>query len=85
MKVFLGWSGDTSHKVALALHAWLPRVIQTIIPYVSSEDIAKGARWIPDIAKELQGRWPTQAVFWLEWDVRRPQLVLCLGTQTIPS
>jgi hypothetical protein len=54
MKVFLGWSGDTSHKVALALHGWLPRVIQTIVPYVSSEDIAKGARWIPDIAKELQ-------------------------------
>jgi hypothetical protein len=54
MKVFLGWSGDTSHKVALALHAWLPRVIQTIIPYVSSEDIAKGARWASDIAKELQ-------------------------------
>jgi hypothetical protein len=54
MKVFLGWSGDTSHKVALALHNWLPRVIQTVIPYVSSEDIAKGARWIPDIAKELQ-------------------------------
>jgi hypothetical protein len=54
MKVFLGWSGDTSHKVALALRPWLPRVIQTIVPYVSSEDIAKGARWASDIAKELQ-------------------------------
>jgi hypothetical protein len=54
MKVFLGWSGDTSHKVALALHAWIPRVIQTVVPYVSSEDIAKGARWASDIAKELQ-------------------------------
>jgi hypothetical protein len=33
MKVFLGWSGDTGHNVALALHSWLPRVIQTIVPY----------------------------------------------------
>jgi hypothetical protein len=54
MKVFLGWSGNTSHKVALAFHNWLPRVIQTIVPWVSSEDIAKGARWNPDIAKQLE-------------------------------
>src|SRR3989442_811264 len=54
MKVFLGWSGDTSHKVALALHDWLPSVIQAIKPFISSEDIAKGARWATDIANELQ-------------------------------
>jgi hypothetical protein len=54
MKVFLGWSGETSHKIALALHNWLPRVIQDIKPYISSEDIAKGARWSTEIANELQ-------------------------------
>ena len=42
MKVFLGWSGETSHNVALALSDWLPKVIQAIRPFVSSEDIAKG-------------------------------------------
>ena len=54
MKVFISWSGNKSHKVAMIFREWLPSVIQSLEPYVSSEDIDKGARWSSDIAKELE-------------------------------
>jgi hypothetical protein len=54
VKIFISWSGHTSHKVATTLREWLKSVVQSVVPYVSSEDIDKGARWTTDIAKELE-------------------------------
>ena len=55
VKIFVSWSKETSHKVALALREWLPQVIQQVEPWVSSEDIAKGDRGGTAIARELAG------------------------------
>ena len=53
MNVFISWSGCISKEIALALKEWLPRVIQAIKPWMSDEDIDKGARWSVDVAKQL--------------------------------
>lgn len=54
MNIFISWSGDLSHKVAVVFKEWLPSVIQSVEAYVSSEDIDKGARWSSDISKALE-------------------------------
>ncbi len=54
MKVFLSWSGDASKAAAVLLREWLPTVIQAVDPYMSDEDIAKGARWASALGAELE-------------------------------
>ncbi len=54
MRVFVSWSGELSHEVALTLRGWLPNVLQAVELYVSSEDVTKGARWFADVSGELE-------------------------------
>lgn len=53
MKVFISWSGETSHKVAIILHDWLSTILYSIEPWVSSEDIEKGVKWNEEIMNQL--------------------------------
>lgn len=54
MKIFLSWSGDKSRRVALALRNWLPAVINSVEPFVSSKDIDPGRRWQAEVADQLE-------------------------------
>lgn len=53
-KVFISWSGEKSHAIAVTLHRWLPVVLQTIKPFISSEDLRKGGRWLTELSGELE-------------------------------
>lgn len=54
MKVFISWSGKLSQEIAREIYEWLPMVIQSIIPYMSSESIEKGSRWGASVSNELE-------------------------------
>jgi hypothetical protein len=54
MNVFLSWSGRASHDVAMVLRKWLPYMLHSIRPFMSSVDIAKGERWSDELSSELK-------------------------------
>jgi hypothetical protein len=53
VKIFIGWSGERSKKIAHYLYEWFPIVIQAVKPYMSTE-IAKGTSWTTSVSSELQ-------------------------------
>jgi len=53
MRVFISWAKEPSRVVANALRDWLPDVIQSLEPWVSSSDVGAGARWSGEIAQAL--------------------------------
>lgn len=55
MQLFLSWSGPRSKALASALRDWLPLVIQSLRPWFSPDDIDKGAPWLAELNKQLQG------------------------------
>jgi hypothetical protein len=54
MKIFVSWSGETSHSVALVLRDWIAVVLPYAQAWFSSEDISKGSRWGVELAAELE-------------------------------
>jgi DNA-binding CsgD family transcriptional regulator len=53
VEIFISWSGLKSHAVAEALRKWLPKVVNAFNPWISSEDIDKGARWSAELSAKL--------------------------------
>lgn len=54
MRIFISWSGDTSGRVGRLLYSWIPVVLQHVKPFLSSEEVEKGARWYTTLAQELE-------------------------------
>lgn len=53
MKIFISWSGELSRRVAELLKDWIPHVIQSAEPWISTKDIGKGEVWFPTISDRL--------------------------------
>lgn len=53
MNIFMCWSGERSREVAAVLRDWLRLVIQSAEPWLSVEDIHKGARWMTELNSQL--------------------------------
>jgi len=54
MKIFISWSGTRSKAVADALRDWLPTIVQSLEPFVSTQDIPSGSRGLNALASELE-------------------------------
>jgi len=53
LEVFISWSGPRSHAIAKHLKEWLPDVVRNAEPWLSSEDINKGAQWLTELNAKL--------------------------------
>src|ERR1700680_728196 len=54
MRVFISWSGEKSKQFALLLRKSLPDALQALDPFMSDEDISKGAHGPDELRKEFE-------------------------------
>lgn len=53
MQIFISWSGERSRLIAEAIRGWLPKVVQSVKPWMSDQDISAGARWLTEVSATL--------------------------------
>ncbi len=51
--VFLSWSSTASHDLAVFLRGWIPKVVPSAKPWLSSVDIRKGVPWFEAVSYQL--------------------------------
>jgi hypothetical protein len=54
VKLFIGWSGDKSKRLARELQVWIPDVIQAVDAWMSEVDIMAGANWNQELENALR-------------------------------
>lgn len=54
MKVYLGWSGESSKQIAHGLRQWIPNVLQAVDPWMSDVDLDAGVTWPTELFTELE-------------------------------
>lgn len=52
-RIFISWSGELSKALGEAVKDWIPKVLQSVKPYFTPDDIEKGMRWTKEISGEL--------------------------------
>ena len=52
-KIFISWSGELSKALGETVRDWIPKVLQSVKPYFTPDDIEKGSRWAKEIGQEL--------------------------------
>ena len=52
--MFISWSGETSHKVAVILYEWLFKMKIPALELYISDEIDKGALWFAELVSELK-------------------------------
>jgi TIR domain len=53
MKLFISFSGETSHQIAQNVRNFLTLILPAVKPFLTSADVDKGARWAGEISREL--------------------------------
>ena len=51
MQLFISWSGDRSHRLAIAMNVWLEHQFPGQIEAFVSSDIEKGTQWFPAVRR----------------------------------
>lgn len=52
-KIFVSWSGALSHAIASTIAEWLPTVVSTAEPFISSKDLKSGSKWMQTLLEQL--------------------------------